>query len=82
MAEARTHAETICPAAHFQIPEDSTIVKTSYLLPTILSVGSLCSFIRAKWLGHEAVSSAAISEINPAVCDHLSSCGNIVVKLW
>jgi len=26
MAEARNHAETTCPATHFQIPEDSTIV--------------------------------------------------------
>jgi hypothetical protein len=63
MAEARNHAETTCPAAHCQIPEDITIVKTSYLLPTILFVGSLCSFVRAKRLGHEAVSSAAVSEI-------------------
>jgi hypothetical protein len=70
MAEARNRAETTCPAAHCQNPEDSTIVKTSYLLPTILSVGSLCSFVRAKWLGREAVSIAAISEINLAVFDH------------
>ena len=79
MAEARNHADTICPAPHCRITEDSTIVKTSYLLPTILSVGSLCSFVRAKWLGHEAVSSAAISEINLAVCDHLYP---LVAILW
>jgi len=79
MAEARNHAETTCPDAHCQIPEDSSNVKTSYILPTILFVGSLCSFMRAKWLGLEAVSSAAISETNLAVCDHLYP---LVALLW
>jgi len=35
--------------------------------------------MRVKWLGPETVSSAAISEINLAVCDHLYP---LVALLW